>query len=129
MRSEAPVIGTWDVGRVDRVVRNLLDNALKYSPGGGSITVSVSSEDDGRWAVLAVADQGVGIPADELPDLFEKYHRGSNTRELRGTGLGLAGSRAVVEQLGGTITAESVIDKGSTFTVRLPISPEPSPGA
>jgi PAS domain S-box-containing protein len=126
--SAGPVVGVWDLGRVERVVRNLFDNALKYSPGGGDITVSVSTE-DGKWAVLAVADRGVGIPADEVPQLFEKFHRGSNTRELRGTGLGLAGSRAVVEQLGGSITVESVLDEGSTFTVRLPLVADQGSGA
>ena len=120
LRGEGSVVGLWDRGRVERVLRNLLDNALKYSPAGGAITVTITTEDEGRWAVLAVADEGVGIPAQDLPELFEKFHRGSNTRELRGTGLGLAGSRAVVEQLGGTITVESTLDVGSTFTVRLP---------
>ena len=126
LRGDASVIGLWDRGRVERVLRNLLDNALKYSPAGGAITVTISTEDDGRWAVLAVADEGVGIPAQDVPDLFEKFHRGSNTRELRGTGLGLAGSRAVVEQLGGTITVESTVDVGSTFTVRLPTGGPPT---
>jgi signal transduction histidine kinase len=118
LRGDTSVVGLWDRGRVERVLRNILDNALKYSPAGGSITVTIATEGDS--AVLAVADEGVGIPPEDLPELFEKFHRGSNTRELRGTGLGLAGSRAVVEQLGGTITVESTLDVGSTFTVRLP---------
>jgi PAS domain S-box-containing protein len=121
------VIGTWDAGRVERVLRNLLDNALKYSPEGGDVTVEVRTDDDGRTATLAVSDQGVGIPEDELPMLFEKFHRGSNTRDLRGTGLGLAGSLAVVQQLGGTITVESRLNEGSRFTVRLPLEPEAPP--
>jgi PAS domain S-box-containing protein len=120
LRGDGSVVGLWDRGRLERVLRNLLDNALKYSPAGGSITLTVEADDGGRWAVVSVADEGVGIPAEDLPELFEKFHRGSNTRELRGTGLGLAGSRAVVEQLGGTITVESTLDVGSTFTVRLP---------
>ncbi len=119
----APVVGFWDRGRVERVLRNLLDNALKYSPAGGTIRVSVATDDDGGSATLAVSDEGVGIPPEDVPDLFEKFHRGSNTRELRGTGLGLAGSRAVVEQLGGSITVTSALDEGSTFTVRLPMRP------
>jgi signal transduction histidine kinase len=100
------------------VLRNLLDNALKYSPEGGRVEVVVRSEDG--WAVAEVTDHGVGIPEDELPLLFEKFHRGSNTRDLRGTGLGLAGSRAVVEQLGGTIEVRSRLGEGSTFALRLP---------
>lgn len=120
------VVGTWDSGRVERVLRNLLDNALKYSPDGGRVTVAVRADEDAAWAVLSVSDEGVGIPAEELPLLFEKFHRGSNTRDLRGTGLGLAGSLAVVQQLGGTIDVESVLNKGSTFTVRLPLTAEGS---
>lgn len=117
------LIGEWDGSRVERVLRNLLDNALKYSPQGGAIRLEVTEETDAsgqRWAAIAVEDEGVGIPEDELPQLFEKYHRGSNTRELRGTGLGLAGSQAVIEQLGGSIEVSSRLGEGSIFTVRLP---------
>lgn len=117
------LVGEWDASRVERVLRNLLDNALKYSPHGGDIRLDVTEETDAsgrRWAAIAVEDEGVGIPEDELPQLFEKYHRGSNTRELRGTGLGLAGSRAVIEQLGGSIEVSSRLGVGSVFTVRLP---------
>jgi PAS domain S-box-containing protein len=117
------LVGEWDASRVERVLRNLLDNALKYSPHGGDIRLEVTEETDAsgrRWAAIAVEDEGVGIPEDELPQLFEKYQRGSNTRELRGTGLGLAGSRAVIEQLGGSIEVSSRLGVGSVFTVRLP---------
>jgi PAS domain S-box-containing protein len=117
------LIGEWDGSRVERVLRNLLDNALKYSPRGGAIRLEVSEETDAsgqRWAAIAVEDEGVGIPEDELPQLFQKYHRGSNTSELRGTGLGLAGSQAVIEQLGGSIEVSSRLGEGSVFTVRLP---------
>jgi PAS domain S-box-containing protein len=127
---EAPetLVGEWDGSRVERVLRNLLDNALKYSPGGGAIRLEVSEETDAsgqRWAAIAVEDEGVGIPEDELPELFQKYHRGSNTSELRGTGLGLAGSQAVIEQLGGSIEVSSRLGEGSVFTVRLPASAAP----
>ena len=117
------LIGEWDGSRVERVLRNLLDNALKYSPHGGAIRLEVTAETDAsgqRWAAIAVEDEGVGIPEDELPQLFQKYHRGSNTRDLRGTGLGLAGSQAVIEQLGGSIEVSSRLGEGSIFTVRLP---------
>ena len=117
-RLEQGVIGDWDATRIERVLRNLLDNALKYSPDGGKVEVVVRSEDG--WAVAEVTDHGVGIPEDEVPLLFEKFHRGSNTRDLRGTGLGLAGSRAVVQQLGGTIEVRSRLGEGSTFALRLP---------
>jgi PAS domain S-box-containing protein len=117
------LVGEWDGSRVERVLRNLLDNALKYSPHGGLIRLDVTEETDAfgrRWATIGVEDEGVGIPEDELPQLFQKYHRGSNTRELRGTGLGLAGSQAVIEQLGGSIEVSSRLGEGSVFTVRLP---------
>ena len=124
-RLEEGVVGDWDAIRIERVLRNLLDNALKYSPDGGRVEVVVRSDDG--WAVAEVTDHGVGIPEDEVPLLFEKFHRGSNTRDLRGTGLGLAGSRAVVEQLGGTIDVRSRLGAGSTFAVRLPR--DTAPGA
>ena len=124
-RLEEGVVGEWDAIRIERVLRNLLDNALKYSPDGGSVEVVVRSDDG--WALAEVTDHGVGIPEDELPLLFEKFHRGSNTRDLRGTGLGLAGSRAVVQQLGGTIDVRSRLGAGSTFAVRLPR--DSAPGA
>ena len=126
VKAPATLVGEWDGSRVERVLRNLLDNALKYSPHGGDIRLEVTEETDAsgrRWAAIAVEDEGVGIPEDELPQLFEKYHRGSNTRELRGTGLGLAGSRAVIEQLGGSIEVSSRLGVGSVFTVRLPANP------
>lgn len=117
-RLEEGVVGDWDAVRIERVLRNLLDNALKYSPDGARVEIVVRSEEG--WAVAEVTDHGVGIPEDELPLLFEKFHRGSNTRDLRGTGLGLAGSRAVVQQLGGTIEVRSRLGEGSTFALRLP---------
>ncbi|MGH2401696.1 MAG: sensor histidine kinase, partial [Candidatus Limnocylindria bacterium] len=114
------IVGEWDAIRIERVVRNLLDNALKYSPDGGRVEVAVRAENG--WALVEVTDHGVGIPEDEVPMLFEKFHRGSNTRDLRGTGLGLAGSQAVLGQLGGTIEVDSRLGEGSTFVVRLPLA-------
>jgi PAS domain S-box-containing protein len=118
--------GTWDVGRLQRVVENILANAIKYSPKGGDITVTLSNDRrDGRdWAFISVRDQGVGIPAADLPFSFERYRRGSNVAtSISGTGIGLAGSRQIVEQHGGTITVESTEGVGSTFTVELPMEP------
>ena len=123
-RLEEGVVGDWDAIRIERVLRNLLDNALKYSPDGGRVEVVVRSDDG--WAVAEVTDHGVGIPEDELPLLFEKFHRGSNTRDLRGTGLGLAGSRAVVQQLGGTIDVRSRL--GGRVDVRRAPAPRHRPG-
>ncbi len=125
LRTSAPsLVGAWDRGRLERVVSNLLSNALKYSPAGGEIVVSVREEEDGadRWAVLTVQDQGVGIPAEELPRVFERFYRASNVAaRIEGSGVGLAGAKQIVEQHGGTICVESVEDAGTTFVVRLPL--------
>lgn len=122
---QAELVGEWDAVRLERVLANLLTNAITYSPEGGSIWTRVYREDAGSdpVAVIEVQDEGLGIPAQELPRLFERFWRGSNVREqYRGTGLGLAGVRAIVEVHGGTVLVDSVEGQGSTFTVRLPIS-------
>jgi signal transduction histidine kinase len=114
------LVGVWDQFRLERVIENLLGNAVKYSPGGGEVVVTIDRDDQGR-AVLSVRDQGVGIPPADLPRVFERFHRGANVmRSIRGSGVGLAGARQIVEQHRGTIEAESAEGKGSTFTVRLP---------
>ena len=111
-----------DPTRIARAVANLLGNAIKYSPAGGEIAVTLTREDDS--AVLAVRDQGIGIPAADLPRIFERFHRGSNVAgQIAGAGIGLAGARQIVEQHGGAITVESREGAGSTFTVRLPLEP------
>jgi signal transduction histidine kinase len=115
--------GVWDASRLERVVANLVGNAIKYSPGGGMITITVGRENGAecRWAVISVADEGLGIPAGDVPHVFERFHRGENVGQIRGSGLGLASARQIVEQHGGTIDVTSVEGKGSTFTVRLPL--------
>jgi len=121
------ITGQWDPERIERVVANLLGNALKYSPSGGEITVRISRERTtglGDCAVLTVQDQGLGIPPDDLPFVFDQYRRGSNvTGRIAGSGIGLAGVRRIVEEHGGSIVAESEEGKGSCFTVRLPLEP------
>ncbi len=120
------VAGTWDAARLARVLANLLSNALKYSPAERLVTVRIDREtgDDGRsWAIVAVRDDGVGIPAADLSRLFQRFHRGANVAgQTPGTGIGLAGSRRIVEQHGGMIRVESAEGHGSTFTVVLPAS-------
>src|SRR5207247_956460 len=105
---------TW----LKRVVTNLLGNAIKYTATGGRITVSTARE-DGRVAV-AFRDTGRGIPADEIPHLFEKYRRVRETKRTEGTGLGLFIAKTIVEAHGGDVRVESTPGAGSTFTVLLP---------
>jgi signal transduction histidine kinase len=106
---------------VERVVANLVSNAIKYSPGGGDVRVELAAE--AGWAVLRVQDQGVGIPAADLPRVFEQFHRAANVAgRIGGTGLGLAGARHIVEQHGGSIALESQEGVGTTVTVRLPLN-------
>lgn len=117
-----------DHRRLARVFANLLRNAIVYSPRGGAITVEVRrvTEEKGSWAIVCVRDSGLGIPAADLPRVFERFHRAANVSGLiRGTGLGLASARQIVEQHEGSIEVESVEGQGSTFTVRLPcLDPE-----
>ena len=116
--------GMWDRSRLERVLGNLLDNAVKYSPAGGTVVVSISSEStiDQVWALLSVSDQGLGIPADQVSHVFERFQRGRNvTGRITGAGIGLSGVKQIVEQHGGAITVESMEGKGSTFTIRLPV--------
>lgn len=117
------LIGRWDQVRLERMLSNLISNAIKYSPDGGEVTVTVGCEEDNRWAVLAVRDQGVGIPAADLPHIFERFRRGGNVSgKISGTGIGLAAVRRIVEEHGGSISVESREGQGTTFIVRLPLS-------
>jgi PAS domain S-box-containing protein len=114
------LVGSWDAARLERVLANLLSNAIKYSPSGGDIVVEVRAE--AAWAVVSVTDHGLGIPAADLPHVFERFRRASNVGGLiAGSGLGLAGARDIVEQHGGTISVASEEGRGSTFVVRLPL--------
>jgi PAS domain S-box-containing protein len=113
------LVGTWDAGRLERVLANLLSNAIKYSPAGSEITVGVSRDND--WGVLTVEDHGIGISAQDIPQIFERYWRASNVAgSIPGTGLGLAGARDIVDQHGGSIVVQSEEGLGTTFVVRLP---------
>jgi PAS domain S-box-containing protein len=115
-----------DARRIERVVRNMLDNAIKYSPAGGDVTARLSRQSgkEGAWAILEIADQGLGIPEADLTRIFERFGRGSNVAaSIEGSGIGLTGARQIAEQHGGTITVHSAIGEGSTFTLRLPLRP------
>ena len=110
-----------DKARLQQMVINLLSNAIKFTDSGG-VTVS-ASQSDGQL-VIAVTDTGKGIPADELPTIFDEYRQaeGSESSVQKGTGLGLSITKKFAELLGGTIGVESEVGKGSTFTVRVPVS-------
>lgn len=114
------VVGEWDGNRLQRVVLNLLANAVKYSPDGGDIEVRVEQEDD--HAVLAVTDHGIGISQQDVAKIFEPFRRGTNVGDISGTGLGLAGARRIVAIHRGTLTVESAEGQGATFVVRLPLA-------
>jgi signal transduction histidine kinase len=114
-----------DRDRLAQVVGNLLSNALRYVPAGGHVAVRVTGR--GEEVVVAVADDGPGVPAEDLPHLFERFWRGdpARRRATGGSGLGLAIARSLVEAHGGHIWAESVEGQGTTFAFTLPISSEP----
>lgn len=120
------LIGTWDAARTERVLANLLTNAVKFSPDGGEIRVKVEQrgpDEAGRhWAAVSVRDEGVGIPAEELPRIFDRLYRASNVDGLiAGAGIGLASSKSIAELQGGRIDVESSRGAGSTFTLLLPL--------
>lgn len=104
--------------QIERALGNLLDNATKFTPDGGTISVSLSEQD--QHAIVSVADSGVGIPEDDLPHLFSRFKRGRNVPDYPGSGLGLAIVKTVIDAHGGTVDVQSG-DDGTTFTVRLPV--------
>jgi PAS domain S-box-containing protein len=123
--TESKLVGDWDAARIERVISNLVNNSIKYSPRGSHITLSLWRESgaEGAWAVVDVRDHGVGIPEDELPRVFDRFYRGRNVMEkVHGTGIGLAGVRQIVEQHGGRITVTSTDGGGTTVSVRFPFA-------
>ena len=108
-----------DKAQLDRVLWNLVGNAIKFTPAGGKITVS--SRRDDRHVCVAVKDTGIGIPKEELPLLFSQFRRLKGSGKVEGTGLGLFIVKTIIEAHKGTVQADSEDGKGSTFTVRVPI--------
>ena len=104
---------------VSRILLNLLSNAIKYSPEGGEVRLTLNI--DGSGIILCVTDQGIGIHPDELPHIFELLFRAENVDDIQGTGLGLSIVKDCVERHNGEITVESELNKGSIFTVHLPV--------
>jgi signal transduction histidine kinase len=122
--SDHELVGQWDEVRLRRVLSNLLDNAIKYSPRGGEILVSLDSvtRDGIQQARVVVKDRGIGIPEADLPYVFDRFYRAGNSGRMAGTGIGLSGVRQIVEQHGGSVAVESQEGQGTTVTVLLPLS-------
>ncbi|AFY72060.1 PAS/PAC sensor signal transduction histidine kinase (plasmid) [Thalassoporum mexicanum PCC 7367] len=99
-------------------LHNLLSNAIKFSPAHSTVSMTIERHD--QTVTVVVADQGIGIPAQDLDQLFNSFHRASNATQIEGTGLGLSIAKQVIELCGGTINVTSTIDQGSTFTIELP---------
>ena len=118
-----PINSVWieiDTDKMTQVIDNILNNAIKYSPDGGKITVSMKTTDD--QMILSISDQGLGIPKEDLPKIFDRFYRvdKARSRAQGGTGLGLAIAKEIVKQHKGFIWAKSEYGKGSTFTIVLP---------
>jgi two-component system OmpR family sensor kinase len=118
------VEATFDRDRVFQAASILLDNAVRYTPEGGNVTVGV--REDGDRVALEVSDTGIGISEDQLPLIFERFHRADPSRSEGGTGLGLSIARQIAESHDGQIRAESTPGTGSTFTLLLPKRSQPS---
>jgi two-component system, OmpR family, phosphate regulon sensor histidine kinase PhoR len=116
-RAPTPVLA--DAGRIERVLENLIGNAFRYSPPDAPVQVTVEAGE--HETVVAVADCGIGIPADELPKLFQRFARASGHDAERGLGLGLYNSRLIIEHHGGRIWADSAPGAGSTFAFSVPV--------
>lgn len=118
---DEPLTGCWDRERLGRVLANLIENAIKYSPDGGDVTVELRQS--GGEVSITVVDQGIGVPAEEAQCIFQRYQRGSNVPGfIGGTGVGLAYARWVVDEHGGKLRMESTVGCGSSFTVELPMT-------
>jgi two-component system phosphate regulon sensor histidine kinase PhoR len=125
---EHPVLVVGDREAMRQVTDNLLDNAINYTGEGGSIRVEVRATD--ALGCVCIEDTGIGVPADALDRIFERFYRvdRGRSRELGGTGLGLSIVRNLLSRMNGTVTVESTVGVGSTFTVSLPAAPPPDPG-
>jgi signal transduction histidine kinase len=118
LQGETPVVGQWDASALHRVVDKLLANAIRFGQGR-PIDVSVSQHDG--QACLVVRDRGIGIPAERIPFMFDRFERGESERHYPGLGLGLFIARSLVQRMGGTIVAASSPSEGTSFTVELPL--------
>jgi two-component system phosphate regulon sensor histidine kinase PhoR len=109
-----------DENRIEQVLVNVVHNAVKFTPRNGEITISVGIEGD--YLMISVSDTGIGIPADDLPRIFERFYKVDKARSGGGTGLGLAIAKHIIQAHGGNIWAESKEGEGSIFNFTLPIA-------
>jgi signal transduction histidine kinase len=129
IETDTEVIGHWDAVRLERAIANVLGNAFKYNAANGRVVVRIGIQESpqGRIAFCAVTDEGIGIPEADLARIFERFARGSNVAgQITGSGVGLTIVRQIVEQHGGTIGVTSTVGRGSTFTIRLPLTTVPA---
>jgi len=120
--ADRPVVGEWDRSRLERAISNLVGNAIKYNRPEGKVRIGVHVDGD-DMAVVSVADEGIGIPETDRARIFERFTRGANVAgKISGSGVGLAIVRQVVEQHRGTVEVASAEGRGSTFTIRVPLS-------
>jgi signal transduction histidine kinase len=104
---------------LQRMLANILDNAVKYTPSGGEVEVSLAGNEKNE-IIISVRDTGIGISEADLPHVFERFYRCDRSRSQPGTGLGLSLARAIARAHGGDVTVTSTLDQGSTFAITLP---------
>jgi signal transduction histidine kinase len=121
LHSQRPAIIEADEHRLSQVFVNLIDNGLRYTPDGGTVSVALDVQDG--HAVVRVTDTGIGIPYKDLPFVFERFYvvDRSRARGISGAGLGLSIVKQIVEAHGGSVQVESTLGSGTTFTVRIPV--------
>jgi signal transduction histidine kinase len=126
-KAQGPVVVLADAGRLERVLENLVSNAIRHSPAGTQVTIGVEATDS--ETIVTVTDRGEGIPADVVPKLFQRFYRAGPGDASNGLGLGLYNSRLIVEHHGGQIWVKSALGVGSTFGFSLPATQREAPPA
>lgn len=120
IRNKEVLKAECDGARISQVLNNILSNAIKYSPNGGSIEVSIAKKQN--LAIISISDEGIGISPEDLPHIFEPFRRTKFTKlSIPGVGLGLSVTKRIVEAHNGCLKVESTLGVGTTFTVELPL--------